>query len=174
MSLPTSYNLLAKHPNPVYVETGVWRGDSIQQALDAGFARIIGIDNDWNCIEFCKSRFGSLSEEGPIKLFKADSVEYLNRFIKEISEPITFFLDAHWQFLYESERGLNPFPLLNELDVILKRTQRDTIIIDDWHIFYPDRVGYSKGDILNKLETAGYSWHHLANPVIDGILVARR
>lgn len=172
MSLPTSYNLLAKYPNPVYVETGIWRGDSIQQAIDAGFQRIIGIDNDPNCIDFCKSRFDNNTD---IELLCGDSAQHLIDVALSSDDSITFLLDAHWQFIEGTEAGPNPFPLLNEIRAIGNRRQLDTIIIDDWHIFYPDRVGYGKMDIIAALDDYGYARiEHIANPVIDGILIATR
>lgn len=172
MSLPTTYNLLARYPNPVYVETGIWRGDSIQQALDAGFNRVIGIDNDPGCIEFCKSRFDN---NPAIELLCGESPQCLADVIKGIYEPITFLLDAHWQFIEGTDPGPNPFPLLDEIRAIGKRRQLDTIIIDDWHIFYEDRVGYGKINIDATLDDYGYArLEHVANPVIDGILIATR
>lgn len=172
MSLPPSYNLLAKYPNPVYVETGIWRGDSIQQALDAGFKRVIGIDVDPSCIDFCRSRFDN---NPAIELHCGDSAACLRDIIKDIQEPISFLLDAHWQFIEGTEPGPNPFPLLDEINVIADREFNDIAIIDDWHIFYPDRVGYSKEDVLVELIRAGLNrFSYVANPVIDGILIAQR
>jgi hypothetical protein len=196
MSLPPSYNLLKEYPNRVYVETGIWRGDSLQQAIDAGFSIVIGIDNDIECLEFCKNRFAmkrwhegnsaslyfysekniELSQDIQfIRVSEGDSATYLWEVIKGQHYQITFFLDSHWQMLEGTEPGPNPFPLLKELEQIGRHhIKTHTIIIDDYHIFYPDRVGYSKDDVkeaILKINPA-YKFTHVANPVIDGILIA--
>jgi hypothetical protein len=179
MSLPTTYNLLAQYPNEYYVETGIWRGDSIQLALEAGFKNIIGIENDESCIEFCVSRFdlGRMPKDKSvsIELVHGDSATAMYQQIYEIPHRITFFLDSHWQFFEGTDPGPNPFPLLKELAQIQNHFIKDhTIIIDDWHIFYEDRVGYSKEDVLNALRAINPNFHFkfVANPVIDGVLIA--
>lgn len=179
MSLPPDPNhapstfLKRTRSTNVYVETGIWRGDSLQYAIDAGFRRVIGIENDPSSIEFCKSRFGV--DVAKIDLVQGDSALVLWDVIKNIDEPITFFLDSHWQMLEGTEPGANPFPLLDELRQIARHkwAMHHKVIIDDWHIFYPDRVGYSKDDIRNALRNMGLTNQQLvANPVIDGLMIA--
>jgi hypothetical protein len=151
MSLPPNRNIFSefKGESKVFIETGSYRGDGIQAAIDAGFKKIISIDSSIEAIEFCVNRFDLMNIHEPdISLIHSDSAISLYDIIKDIKEPILFWLDAHWQFLEGTEPGKNPFPLLKELDQISKHKRNDhTIIIDDFHIFYPDRVGYSKKDI---------------------------
>lgn len=169
MSLPQTYNLLANYPNLNYVETGIWRGDSLQMAIDAGFEHIYGIDSASGCIEHCRNRFGD--QVSLWHLYSTDALPLL-----AIPDGTTFLFDAHWQFLEGTEPGPHPFPLLDEIKAISSRRHpSDVVIIDDWHIFYYDRVGYGKEDVLSALVTAGFSkFEYVANPVIDGILIAKR
>jgi hypothetical protein len=188
MSLPQNNNLLKEYPNVHYLETGVWRGDSIQMAIDAGFSGIFGIDADPECIEFCKNRFAlnrlnhefcygycGEKERQLVEVIAADSAVNLWRHIERVTQPITFFLDAHFQMIEGEYPGANPFPLLKELEQIGRHPiKTHTIIVDDWHIFYRDRVGYSKNDVKNAILqiNPAYRFTMAANPVIDGILIA--
>lgn len=177
MSLPPNKNILCDMPGEVFVETGMWRGDGIALAKDAGFKEIHSIDNDSFCVNFCHLRFDLDNDlYSPVKLYTGDSAEVLWDIIKGIDKRICFLLDAHWQFLEGTEPGKNPFPLLKELRQISRHRRIDhTIIIDDWHIFYKDRVGYDKHDVLKEIFTinSNYLVEHIANPVIDGMLVAK-
>lgn len=177
MSLPIKKNILCDMPGEVFVETGMWRGDGIAAAREAGFKEIHSLDNDKSCIAFCHSRFDLTNNlHSGIYLHWKDSALHLEDVIKHIDKQICFLLDAHWQFFEGTEHGDNPFPLLKELRQISKHKRNDhTIIIDDWHIFYEDRVGYGKKDILAELYDINnnYKISFVANPVIDGMLIAR-
>lgn len=179
MSLPPSYNLLKQYPNPVYIETGIWRGDSIALALEAGFNKVIGIDCDIECVRFCAQRF-NLNKQKPfsdkIKLFTGSSLDLLYVILDPIDEPITFFLDAHAQFLEGEPEYQDPYPLLQELEEIGRhRVRSHTIIIDDiLHLTHPRVTGWDRGVIeaaLLKINPA-YQFQYLANPVKENLLVA--
>lgn len=171
---PSTYLKDTKSTN-VYVETGMFRGDSLQYALEVGFDTIIGIDNDPWSIGFCNDRFKDNRRR--FQLHQGDSSVMLWDVIKDIKEPITFFLDSHWQMLEGTDPGPSPFPLLQELKQIARHPLciEHKVIIDDWHIFYHDRVGYTKADILEALDKMGLKRQSLiANPVINGICVAEK
>lgn len=180
MSLPPSYNLLAKYPNEVYCETGIWRGDSIQAAIDAGFRKIIAIDNDPTAIAFCKSRFDFNNPDGFrnwITLVEGDSANCLWDVIKDIDTPITFFLDSHYSLLEDEVKGANPFPLLDELNQINQHPIKEhTIIIDDFlYMTHPQITGWTIDTIEDKLMEINmyYEFIYTANPVINNLLIAR-
>jgi len=178
MSLPPKRNLLKElKSTEVYVETGVFRGDSIDLARQAGFKKVIGIENDTDQIRFLELKYDFYKETPDLSIIEGDSAKVLWSLIKDINEPITFFLDSHWQMLEGTEPGENPFPLLDELRQIQRHhlCHEHIIIIDDWHIFYQDLVGYNKPQIKRMLESMGLgAFRHIANPVIDGILVATK
>lgn len=171
MSLPPSYNLLAKLPNRVYIETGIYRGDSIQLALDAGFEEIIGVELFSEHIDFCRKRFDG---NAAISYVLGDSAVCLWNVIKDIDEPITFFLDSHSQ-LFEDEPPMeNPFPLLYELRQIARHPiKTHTIIIDDvLYMTHPDVTGWSRSDIEYELRKINdYKIEYVANPVKNNLLI---
>lgn len=176
MSLHPQRNLFKEYPNRIFVETGSYRGDGIEAAIDAGFEKIISIDIDREQIEFCHSRFDlDNNPDSNIVLYHADSAECLLHIIGCINEPITFWLDSHWQMLEETDPGKNPFPLLKELEQIKRHpVKTHTIIIDDMLIMQPAIVGYSNEDIKRAIQEINplYQFTYYANPVINGILVA--
>jgi hypothetical protein len=178
MSMHPSINLFKKFKdlNRVFVETGSYRGDGIQLALEAGFDKIISIDTDPRAIDFCRNRFDLYNNPQPkIELIPGDSALCLLEVIKAIKEPMTFWLDSHWQMLEGTDPGDNPFPLMEELHQICKhRFNEHTIIIDDMLIMQKNIVGYDKDDIEAKLLRINqfYTLEYFANPVINNILVA--
>lgn len=176
MSLPPNRNIFKEYPNKYGVETGTYRSDGVAAFLDAGFEHIRTIDIDPEAARFCSNRFWlKKNTHLDIKCFTGNSATMLWDMIKDINEPIVFFLDAHFQMIEGENPGSNPFPLLKELEQIGRHPiKTHTLIVDDWHIFYADRVGYSKDDVkaailrINPL----YKFKNVANPVIDGILIA--
>lgn len=171
-------NLFAefKGNNRVFVETGMHRGDGIQLAIDAGYEKIISIDIDPEAINFCMNRFDMHNQPKPwLKLYNGDSAECLAGLINFIDEPITFWLDSHWQMLEGTEPGENPFPLLSELQRIAHHPiTKHTILIDDMLIMQKDITGYDKKYIKESLFKINpdYKLEYFANPVINNILVA--
>lgn len=181
MSLPTTYNLLQEFPNKYFVETGSYRGDAIQLALDAGFTRIRSCDIDKANIEFCKNRFDMRTAPATkpgkfIRLFTGDSATLLTEMIDDIYEPITFWLDSHWQLFEDEPKGEHPFPLLNELAQIAQHSVKNhTILIDDiLYLTHPKITGWNLHTIKNYILeiNPAYKIKLIANPVIDNLLIA--
>jgi hypothetical protein len=95
--------------------------------------------------------------------------------IKDIHEPMTVFLDAHFQMFEGEDPGANPFPLLKELEQIGRHPiKSNVIIVDDMLIMQNDIVGYDKEDIKSTILSINpnYEFRMVANPIIDGILIA--
>lgn len=181
MSMHPERNYFAEFRNGYdwFVETGSYRGDGIQFALDAGFYKIISIDNDPTAIDFCMDRFDLKSNLSPlasrISLFNYDSAERLYYLIKDIKKPILFWLDSHWQMLEGTDPGANPFPLLKELEQIGQHPiKTHTIIIDDMLIMQKNITGYDKIEIIEAIEiiNPNYIFKMRSNPVINNILIA--
>lgn len=174
MSMHPTKNYFKEFRNRVFVETGSYRGDAIQLALDAGFEKIISIDIEIENIYFCNSRFTAEQIEH-ITLIHCDSAECLYDAIKDIDEPITFWLDSHWQMFEGTDKGKNPFPLRQELKQIEKhKIKTHTILVDDMLIMQNDIVGYDKSNIewlLLKINSK-YKFEYRANPVVNNILIA--
>lgn len=176
MSMHPKKNYFKDFQNKVFVETGSYRGDAIKLALDAGFKKIISVDIVESNINFCKNRFDLYSDShDDIIMIHGDSALCLYDAIKDIDEPITFWLDGHSQMFEDEEPGENPFPLLDELKQISKHhIKTHTILIDDMLIMQDNIVLYNKYIIENMLYTinADYKFEYRANPVINNILIA--
>lgn len=177
MSMHPGRNLFAEFLNPVFVETGSYRGDAIQLAIDAGFQKIISIEADPVQVEFCRNRFDLFNNPTErIQIIQGDSAYCLGFEIRNITDRITFWLDAHWQMLEGTEPGANPFPVLLELQQIGMHPHRNdhTIIIDDMLLMQPDIVGYDNNAVRRALLeiNPAYKLEYFSNPVINNILVA--
>lgn len=177
MSLPTDSNILVNYLNPYYVETGIWRADSLAIAMDAGFRKIIGIDINPEAIQFAKNRFDLKNFPlAGLQLIEGDSAECLWDAIQNINHPITFFLDSHYSLLQNEDPGKNPFPLMSELQQISRHPiKTHTIIIDDFlYMTHPDVTGWTKDEILFGLSYINpkYKISVIANPVIKNLLIA--
>ena len=115
----------------IFVETGTYKGDSVQDALDLGFKIVISVEKNKNFYQQCFERFDELdiwgyrpTQDPNLYLFHGDSSELMPNLLKKVSGRALFWLDAH-------ENG-KVIPTLNEIDHILKDNRNDhTIIIDD-------------------------------------------
>ncbi|MDE3046093.1 MAG: hypothetical protein KGJ02_05565 [Verrucomicrobiota bacterium] len=128
-----NHNIFIDFPNEYYVETGTSGGGSILRALGVrkkrpgAFRYIYSIDIDPQSIDVCQRQ---LSGYPNVKLRVGDSTSELWEMIRDISKPITFWLDAH-RFPPE-EDGKKNCPLLEELEQIGRHPIRThTILIDD-------------------------------------------
>ena len=142
--MPASRELFQKYMNPIFIETGTYYGDGVQQAIDAGFKVICSIELSPNLYSHCIERFNSDN----VFLSLGDSAKVLPILLKEINEPITFWLDGH----YSGEgtaMGSQNTPLLSELDIIKNHPIKNhTIMIDDLRGWYKDTHGFDTLDLM--------------------------
>jgi len=143
--------------NKVFIETGSFKGDGIQRALDVGFETIISIEYTPAYYDMCVERFKNNKN---VKIIFGDSVSTLPKIIADIKEGITFWLDAH----YSEPSTLfckKWCPLMEELEVIVSHAKKynDIVLIDDLRIWEQDRYDFNFEDIQNALITDS------ANPI---------
>ena len=142
--------------NKYLVETGTYKGDGIQDGLNAGFEVIHSYEV-----------FAPLYEES-LKRFEANDKVHIHlkssvnmwEELSQINEQITFWLDGH-NSGYNNQTGydeLNFYPLKKELEVIAQHPiKTHTICIDDrrllkpTNINTPESIGFSEGEILKCL-----------------------
>ena len=103
--------MFAASPNPVFLETGALFGDGIQAALDAGFRRVISIEIQPKYQQHCIARFADVPG---VTVMLGDSATMLGAAIRDVREPITFWLDGHYSG-GDTGFGLKGAPLLEEL-----------------------------------------------------------
>lgn len=140
----------------VFVETGCYLGNGIQLALDAGFKQIHSLEADINYYNSTKYRFRNNSQ---VTIFYGDSSVDLWDVIKDIDQPITFWLDAH---IYppRSDGGKN-CPLIEELEQIKKHPIKTHIIlIDDMHCCNTESFDFlGREDFIKKLLEINPDYH---------------
>ena len=128
-------------PSPVFVETGSYRGDGIRQALDAGYAKIHSIDISDHWIQHCCGRFAKEIATGQVTLWKGDSLAVLPDLVASLSQPATFWLDAHSHphNTGAEKAGVN-CPVYEEIAAIAASAIRNhTILIDDLRLITDPR-----------------------------------
>ena len=144
----TSKELFAKYLNNIFIETGTYHGDSVQTALDSGFKTICSIELGESLYRQCIKRFIKVNN---VHLFNGDSSELLPIVIKDINEPVTFWLDSHYSGV-DTVQGKTNTPLLQELEIIRGHyIKNHTIMIDDLRGWYKHTHGFDTLDLMKKI-----------------------
>lgn len=127
--MPAAWGVFQRYLNGVFVETGSFTGGGIDEALKAGFKRVISIEIAPMYHDICKKRF---RETKAVEMVLGDSATQLGPTIASISEPITFWLDGHFCG-HGSGFGIKGAPILEELEQIKQHplAAKHTILIDD-------------------------------------------
>jgi hypothetical protein len=126
MSLPRQ--TLEKYLAAFFVETGTNAGDCVARAANVGFGRIISMEKSAPYAAFAKARFEG---DDRITVLHGDSVDLLWDVIRDIDQPITFWLDSHYTpGLPLTATGR--CPILDEVAIIGRHhIKTHTILVDD-------------------------------------------
>lgn len=120
-----------KHGLKTFIETGTAGGLMIK-AVKKLFPKIISIELDDTLYDNARRNFAN---EKFITLIKGDSGKKLTEIVPTVSEPVLFWLDAH----YSGEgtaKGDVETPIIKELNTIFSRNNhRDVVLIDDARCF---------------------------------------
>lgn len=128
----TTSDVFRTHQKRIFIETGSYRGDGIQNALDAGFEEIYSVELAPHLYEYCCDRFAGNPH---VHLYLGDSSIVLKTILDEIYEPATFWLDGHYSSGDTAKGQLNS-PILHELSIIKNHhIKTHTILIDDVRMF---------------------------------------
>lgn len=160
-----------KYPNKVFVETGSSHGNGIEMAINVGFRSIYSMEIRGDLLQHCKERFADHPE---VVLFNGYSEDILYDVIKDINEPITFWLDGHTDC---PAPGRKYSPIMEELEAIKKHPiKTHTIMIDDVRLFGTHEFDHvSTSEIINKILEINPNYEILyeLGYVSNDILVAR-
>lgn len=133
-----------KYKNNYLVESGIQLGYGIDDALHCGFPNVRSIEISPSYYARAQERF---KDNPKVKLYFGDSVTMFYDIIKDINEPITFWLDGHYS--WGGESGFNKehvCPVLMELEQIKKHPiKTHTILVDDRRLFVPSSCGGMDG-----------------------------
>lgn len=130
----TSKTLAAHRTGTVFIETGLMEGKGVAKALEAGFTTVYSIEIAQQYIDNVSKKFQSEIDNGKLKIVQGDSKVMMAKVLEEIDEPVTFWLDAHWDF--GPAKGEVACPIYEELTAIRNHhIKTHTILIDDMRIF---------------------------------------
>lgn len=135
--------ILRNFPNPVFVETGTYKGGGIECAMMADFPNIYSIELDPGFAERAKN----LYFDSNIHIICGDSSVIFGDVINKINQPITFFLDSHKQVPNQPAKSTAP----DEVKFIAQHPLKDkhTILIDDIRLFREGIWGISLNYLLD-------------------------
>jgi hypothetical protein len=119
------------------VETGTFYGDT-SFALRNDFDRIVTIELDRALYERASGRLKAYPH---ITLLQGDSGKLITRVLAEVSEPVLFWLDAHYSGGFTARGDLDS-PIFAELDAILTHSIRNHVILIDDARDFTGQGGY--------------------------------
>jgi len=130
--MPVNKEVLSKYISDVFIETGTYKGQTVEIALNLGFKEIYSLELNSKLYKKARRKF---KKNKNVFLFEGDSITMLPEVLEKISAPATFWLDAH-----ESGPGLPGgkvlYPILEELKIVAGHfVKTHTIMVDDRRIF---------------------------------------
>jgi len=180
--MPINFNL-KEFKNNIFIETGLDRGFGVRKALDAGFEKIISIELRQESIDLCTPAFENELNTARVKFVLGDSADKLSEVIKDINEPVTFWLDAHVGNDRIYPKFVRPeqwCPLHEELHAIrMHQINTHTIIIDDIDQIKGKQQGWThevdEKIVLEKIKEINpdYKIEYRKGKTDNSILVAR-
>lgn len=174
-----------RHPfsdyrNTVFVETGTFRGDGVAKALQSGFSNVISFEVKKDLYDQCVRRFAN---DDRVTIVHGSSASILLDHIKNITVPITFWLDGHYSCGITGYDTQNICPLLKELDQIKHHSiKTHTILIDDRRLMVDStndgmdgKFGLSESEVVAKLKSINpdYRISYRDGYIKDDIIVAQ-
>lgn len=114
------------------IETGTYYGNMIDAQLD-NFDKIISIELSGELYEKAVKRFINHN----VELYHGDSSDILPEIMKDIKEPVIFWLDGHYS-AGVTAKGSKNTPIREELTSIINHHCKHIILIDDAREFTGD------------------------------------
>ena len=115
-----------------FVESGTHVGDSTLWAKD-WFRTVYTIESEYHYYNIAYSK---LNHYDNVKLSLAKSEDALNMIVPQLTEPVLFWLDAHWSRDLHGDKPEVICPVIWELDIIRTYcTPFHVIMIDDARLF---------------------------------------
>ena len=133
--MPLSLPVITKYLTHTFVETGTYQGEAVQFALQVGFKEIHSVELNASMAAGCTSRFAG---NKTVTIYSGPSDKLLPTILAKVSEPVTFWLDAHSGM---PNLTLAMVPIEAELKAIanaIPRIKIRAIMIDDMRLFGVD------------------------------------
>jgi hypothetical protein len=127
-----------KYALKIFIETGTFFGDTVEYFKNS-FKKVYSIELAEELAKKAKQRF---ENDRQVEIIQGDSGSILKGILKDINEPILFWLDGHYssEFFVGDEfiktaRTDKDTPVVEELDTILSSPINHVILIDDARLF---------------------------------------
>lgn len=133
-----------KFRHKTFIETGTYYGDMVE-AQKKHFEKIYSIELSEKFYQNCVERF---KNDKDVEILHGDSGKVLSELMKEINEPVIFWLDGHYSG-GDTAKGDKECPIYEELEAILDhKSLPHVILIDDARLF----VGQKDYPTINELK----------------------
>lgn len=120
-----------KYGCEILVETGTYRGDMVE-AQKKRFKKVISIELGVELHRKAQKRFRN---DKNVVLVQGDSGKMLSTIMKDINEPVLFWLDGHYSE-WVTAKGDKDVPIYEELDAIFAdKNFNHVLLIDDARTF---------------------------------------
>ncbi len=127
------------------VETGTFMGDMVE-AQKKNFKKVISIELAEELFKKATQRFEA---DNNVQIVQGDSGKVLPQILKDIHEPVLFWLDGHYS-AGATARGEKDCPIFEEIDAILTSNHpAHGLLIDDARLF----VGTGDYPTIDELTT---------------------
>jgi len=163
--MPLNFKPLELQKTDIFIETGTHVGNTIAKIKD-DYSEIHTVEIVPECYEAVRKKY---TTDPHINFHLDDSPTGLTKILKNVTTPVTFWLDAHVQDM--SQPAGTGAPLLEELEVIKNHVVKThMLLIDDVRLFkkYGTTVEKVKSKILeiNKDYTFEFGRGYIANDVL--------
>ena len=127
----------------IYIETGLFHGTSLKQALFCDFDEVHSCDISKDYISAGEKEFKKEIEDKKVFLHYGRSTDVLKKILSTLDQPAVFFLDAHDLDYPGVDNSLwkeeDACPVLSELEVIgSHHIKNHVIMVDDLRMFEID------------------------------------
>ncbi len=129
-----------KYKFEVLVETGCFKGDSIDFALkNLNLKHIFSCDIDEEYAKFCQEKYVL---ESKVFIYNKSSEDFLKSILPVLEDEacILFWLDAHFFRTFFPNYNDIDYPLETELEIIFefRKNKKDVVLIDDFFMYEND------------------------------------
>jgi hypothetical protein len=180
MSLTLNKNIFEKYKSNhnIFIETGTYKGGSIDLALNVGFEKIYSIDISTKFKTELHEKYNEEILNSKLELLYGESYLILDELLKKVDQPCLIWLDAHFD-LHSDVCGKYICPILYELESIKNsKFNNHTILIDDLRIF-KKQIEWGCGIHIDNIEkflleiNPNYSFSYENGWDVNDILIAK-
>ena len=128
--MPLNFDLNKyKADTTIFVETGTFRGDAINKALECEYEQIFTVEIDKKRHKWLVREF---EDDDEVTFIRGNSEAEFPKIMDKIKEKCTIYLDAHYCG-DDAEKGDKWSPIRDELNYLKTHSIKNhTIIIGDW------------------------------------------